>query len=317
MGPPPGEEKHYTSIDNFVAEQQESTRKAYESVRKHLRRAAEVRKRRYDAKVRPAKFTVGEWTWYYYPRRYTGRSPKWTRIYTGPYLVVRIIPPSTAVIQRSPRAKKIVVHFDKLKHCFGPTPESWIKEKSMKPSEPEAESTAATEEKLPEDDVVDQSANTEQFDMEQRNESELPTESDPVIPGEAKPPDEKQSDINANDDRTHGEPPVSDNSAVSIIPSIPIQEAGVLDGVNRRPKRTVKRPKYLHDYRRIRREMISAKQKSTRTRLKASNVTSSHHDVKSITFDYSNGPRPPDNIVASESDVKCRVLTCDAIFACV
>ena len=128
LGTPPGEAGYYTSFDDFVAECQEKTRCAYAAVRDYLKRAAVVRKHRYDAKVRPTQFSEGDWVWYYYPRRYVGKSPKWMRVYIGPYLVVRVIQPSTAVIQRSRRAKRVVAHFDKLKRCFGETPPSWLKE---------------------------------------------------------------------------------------------------------------------------------------------------------------------------------------------
>jgi len=64
--------------------------------------------------------------WYFYPRRYTARSPKWSRNYDGPFLVVRVIPPADYVIQRSRRSATQVVHGDKLKHCHGDHPVSWL-----------------------------------------------------------------------------------------------------------------------------------------------------------------------------------------------
>ena len=126
IGIPPNGEQQFVSTDCYVAEYQEKSRKAYETVRQHLKHAAEIRKQRYDVRVRPTQFSVGDWVWYYYPRRYVGKSPKWMRVYIGPYLITRVIAPSTAVIQRSRRAKAIVVHFDKLKRCFGTTPRSWL-----------------------------------------------------------------------------------------------------------------------------------------------------------------------------------------------
>jgi len=47
-------------------------------------------------------------------------------MYTGPYLITRVIAPSTAVIQRSRRSKPSVVHFDKLKPYLRDTPISWL-----------------------------------------------------------------------------------------------------------------------------------------------------------------------------------------------
>jgi hypothetical protein len=115
-----------TSPNQFVNEMAQRQRAAYSLARQNLGRAAERRKREYDLRVRHRQFKVGDWVFYYYPRRYKGRSPKWARTYTGPYLVVREIPPCNYVIQRSARSKSLVTHADKLKLCLGETPQSWL-----------------------------------------------------------------------------------------------------------------------------------------------------------------------------------------------
>ena len=55
--------------------------------------------------------------WYYYPRRYTRKSPKWQQCYNGPYKVIQIIPPVDYVPQKSSKSKPFVVHVDKIKKC--------------------------------------------------------------------------------------------------------------------------------------------------------------------------------------------------------
>jgi len=47
-------------------------------------------------------------------------------MYVGPFLVTRVIEPVNYVIQRSAKTKPIVVHVDKLKKCYGDTPNSWL-----------------------------------------------------------------------------------------------------------------------------------------------------------------------------------------------
>ena len=123
-----------SSPDAYVQELLERQRKAYDIARLHLGQAAERRKREYDFRVKHRDFHVDQWVWYLYPRRYKGRLPKWSRQYTGPYLVVREIPPCNFVIQRSQRSKTMVVHADKLKACFGDTPKSWLSEPSPEPT---------------------------------------------------------------------------------------------------------------------------------------------------------------------------------------
>ena len=75
--------------------------------------------------MRSREFTSGSWVWMYSPRRYVGRSPKWQRNYSGPFLVIRRLSFVLYVVQRSRRAKEIVVHGDKLKLYLEPAPDSW------------------------------------------------------------------------------------------------------------------------------------------------------------------------------------------------
>jgi len=124
---PAAEEKFYTSTDEYVEEYQRKMRKAYEHVRQNLGQAAMHRKDYYDRKVKETEFTPGSWVWYLYPRRRVGKSPKWSKYYTGPYLLIRLIPPNDVVLQKSKKSKSFVVHRDKIKLCHGPTPESWLK----------------------------------------------------------------------------------------------------------------------------------------------------------------------------------------------
>jgi hypothetical protein len=60
------------------------------------------------------------------PAPLRGKSPKWQRHFVGPYLIIRVIQPVNAVIQRTKRSAPVVVHFDKLKACRGETPTSWL-----------------------------------------------------------------------------------------------------------------------------------------------------------------------------------------------
>jgi len=85
VGTPPGEQHSYESVDQFVADRQHMMRDVYSAVREHLQRAAERRKKNYDVRVKQTQFKEGDLVWYYYPRRYTKKSPKWQNFYTGPF----------------------------------------------------------------------------------------------------------------------------------------------------------------------------------------------------------------------------------------
>jgi transposase InsO family protein len=126
MGLPADECNKDRSFTEFIIKAQEDAEVAYGVAREHLRVAAERRKANYDIRVKPLEFAVGDWVWYWYPRRFQRKSPKWQKNYTGPYLIVRVIRPSNYVLQKSPRSKPFVVHADKLKRCYSSTPDNWL-----------------------------------------------------------------------------------------------------------------------------------------------------------------------------------------------
>jgi len=107
-----------TSPDVYVDELLQRQWRVHRIARQTLGRAAERRKKEYDLHVRSKQFDRGDWVYYYYPRRYKGRSPKWSRMYTGPFLITRVMPPCDYVLQKSARSKEIVAHADKLKRCW-------------------------------------------------------------------------------------------------------------------------------------------------------------------------------------------------------
>jgi Integrase zinc binding domain len=80
----------------------------------------------YGMRVDRTSFQKHDWVWYLHPRRRIGKSPKWQRLYTGPYLVTKKLGPVNYLIQKSARSDPIVVHVDKLKTYIGDTPMSWL-----------------------------------------------------------------------------------------------------------------------------------------------------------------------------------------------
>ena len=132
MGLPLDEVAEGQTADDYVTQLQRNSIDAFQIARKHLHANAERRKKHYDIQVKAERFAVGDWVFYHYPRRYQSRSPKWQKTYIGPYLVVRVIEPSNCVLQKSAKSKPFVVHVDKLKKCFGATPNSWLSAESTR-----------------------------------------------------------------------------------------------------------------------------------------------------------------------------------------
>jgi len=69
------------------------------------------------------------------PRRFVGKYTKWQRNYLGPYLVVKVLPPSDFVLQKTNRSTAFVAHADKLKSYFGETPKSWLENSAAGPTD--------------------------------------------------------------------------------------------------------------------------------------------------------------------------------------
>ena len=124
-GPPP-QESQARPLPQYVEEQRDNFREAYEATRRHLGTAAQRRKRDYDLRTRHCDFPVGSWVWVLVPRRRQGRYQKWRSLYQGPFLVTHQLGPVNYRVQRTARSNPWVVHVDKLKPCHDPEQENWL-----------------------------------------------------------------------------------------------------------------------------------------------------------------------------------------------
>lgn len=118
---PADERENYAG---YVTQLAERFRDAYAIVRQKLRKAAERRKRKYDLRVRPAVFKKKDRVYYWSPRRFAGRTPKWQRNFSGPFRVLEQCGPVNYLIQKFSRAKPFRVHVDKLRPYYGDDPKT-------------------------------------------------------------------------------------------------------------------------------------------------------------------------------------------------
>jgi len=116
------------TYSEFVEDQIKNFRDGFDRARDALGLSADRSKKRYDMRVRPKMYDVGDWVFYFCPRHRVGRSPKWQNFYSGPYLIVEIVGLVNVRIQKSAKASAIVVHVHKIKICKGENPKSWIGE---------------------------------------------------------------------------------------------------------------------------------------------------------------------------------------------
>ena len=78
-----------------------------------------TQKRQYDANVHLVNYEEGQVVWLHHHLRKKGRSPKLTRPWTGPYVILNKLSDVTFRIQATPRSRQQIVHADRLKPCVG------------------------------------------------------------------------------------------------------------------------------------------------------------------------------------------------------
>jgi len=72
------------SYSEFVEGQKDAFRSSFALARESLGFCAENRKKRFDMRVRPAIYKLGDWVYYFCPIHWVGRSSKWQNFYSGP-----------------------------------------------------------------------------------------------------------------------------------------------------------------------------------------------------------------------------------------
>jgi hypothetical protein len=207
------EKEDHQSYDEYAEHKIEIMRKAYQFAREHLGTSAERSKRNYDMRVRPNRYEVGQWVFYYCPRRFPRRSPKWQRMFTGPFLITQVLGPVNVRIQGSKRSQPFVVHIDKLKRCLGTTPDSWFTNGDE----------VALEVPVSQPFAVENSAPEEEMDITEPS---------------AEPDDGPSTEVNL--EATKPKPMMNDEISQSPESELSPKE--------QRPRRMARRPQYLNDY---------------------------------------------------------------------
>jgi len=115
-----------SDIHEYALQLTEKLRYAAELVQKVTKTRIERMKKSYDSKIKPKTFETGQFVYYYYPRHRNNRYHKWQFNYIGVFKVIKVINSTNCILQRTPRSKAFVAHFDKLKAYNGPTPTAWI-----------------------------------------------------------------------------------------------------------------------------------------------------------------------------------------------
>ena len=111
-------------MPEFFCHLHHSLNKAYSTIRQNITAAYQRNETRYDQTTTNIHFTVGDQVWLYVPAVKTGTSKKLSSLWCGPYTVIDRVSSVNYKIQLlGVLSKTTIVHYNRLKHCFG-TPKS-------------------------------------------------------------------------------------------------------------------------------------------------------------------------------------------------
>ena len=142
---PRQEEPEWTDYAQQLRERLEAT---YQRAQNQQGREMRRQKRNYDRKTDGRLYEAEQFVWLRNDAKKKGVSPKLAPKWEGPYQVITRLSNVTYRIQKSPRSKMRVVHFDRLKPYNGPVPEAW----RTQPAEDIATEEATTDAPGPESD---------------------------------------------------------------------------------------------------------------------------------------------------------------------
>ena len=107
-------------VPAYVTDLNRSLQTAYTNIRQNLHAAHLRNKARYDAKSVSVPYHIGDQVWLYVPSTKSGTTKKLASLWRGPYTVIDRLTSTNYKIQLiSLPSKTLVVHHNRLKHCFG------------------------------------------------------------------------------------------------------------------------------------------------------------------------------------------------------
>jgi hypothetical protein len=112
----------------YVNDMLDNLGEVHNVARNHIKLKNAAQKRNYDLRAKGKRYNRGDFVWMHNPARKVGISPKLVRSWEGPFLVIKRLSDVTYRVQKGPRAKYKVVHFDRLKPYVGQNAISWLKD---------------------------------------------------------------------------------------------------------------------------------------------------------------------------------------------
>ena len=123
----PVKQKEATALPQFVRDLHSSLRNVYSQVCEAVKESHQRNKTRYDQHTANTHLSIGDQVWLYVPAVKTGTTKKLASLWWGPYTVIdKLSAVNYRIHLLGVPTKTLVVHHNRLKHCFGtpkPPPE--------------------------------------------------------------------------------------------------------------------------------------------------------------------------------------------------
>jgi transposase InsO family protein len=119
----PEEDQH--EVSEFTSKLRHDLETVVQDARENMATQHRIQKRLYDQRAYGTIYEVGNFVWFYNPRRKKGITTKFACNWTGPYMVVKRLSDTVYRIQRNRAAKPKVVHYDRLKRYRGDKAQAW------------------------------------------------------------------------------------------------------------------------------------------------------------------------------------------------
>ena len=126
------EDERQLTPESYAKEVTRNLAQAYDIVCDELNCKFDRAKQRYDSRVKSVQFKVGQFVWFFCPRRRAGLNPKWTNRNSGPHLIVKQHNLVNFSIQLTPRGDRVqIVHIDRLTPYRGEISADWRRQREL------------------------------------------------------------------------------------------------------------------------------------------------------------------------------------------
>ena len=114
-------------VTDYALELRSRLNDAWERAASSLKTSAVRQKQYYDRRLFGKPYEIGDAVWLYNARRKAGIAPKLANRWEGPFLIIERLADVTYRIQKGPRGRPKVVHFDRLKAYMPQLPGEWAR----------------------------------------------------------------------------------------------------------------------------------------------------------------------------------------------